>query len=67
MCVCVAKSSLVAPRVLEDARERELPLEDTQDLAQRRRAPPVVGARSLPCATQNSDFYPDNVLKEIAN
>jgi len=31
---------LCAPRVLEDARERELPLEDTEDLAQRRRTPP---------------------------
>ena len=56
---------LCAPRVLEDARERDLPLEDTQDLAQRRRAPPVV--RSLPRDTRNSNFYPENKLKEIDN
>ena len=35
---------LCAPRVLEDAREKEFPLEDTQNLAQRRRAPPVFSA-----------------------
>jgi len=55
---------LWAPTVLKDAREREFPLEDTQDLAQRRRAPPVF--RSLP-HTINSDFYPENMLKEINN
>jgi len=56
---------LCAMRVLEDAKERELPFEDTQDSAQRRRAPPVV--QSLRRATRNSDFYPENMLKGIGN
>ena len=57
MCVCVCSQVITC----RPKSTRELPLEDTQDLVQRRRAPPVVGVRSLPCATQNSDFYPDNV------
>jgi len=56
---------LCAPRVFEDARERELPFEDTQDLAHRRRTPPVVWL--LPRATRNSDFYPENMFTEIDN
>jgi len=43
---------LCASRVLEDAREKELLLEDTQDLAQRRRAPPVFSAVAAACHTK---------------
>ena len=31
VCVCVATLNPVASRILQDAKERELPLEDTED------------------------------------
>ena len=37
--VCVSTLNPVASRVLQDAKERELPLEDTEDWPHRRRAP----------------------------
>ena len=64
LCVCVVTLNPVASRVLQDAKERELPLEDTEDWVHRRRAPSVF---RLLRARSNSNFYPVHMLKEIAN